>query len=72
MAKSRKPLPTQPETDNYGGGGPTGSSAGAKGVIAWAKSQGASGAANHVKASFQDEAHAPRRRTLDVDCPTTS
>jgi hypothetical protein len=65
MAKSRKPLPQQPETDNYGGGGTTGSSAGAKGAIPWAKGQGPSGAANHVRTSFQDEAHAPRRKTLD-------
>jgi creatinine amidohydrolase len=65
MAKSRKRQPKEIEVDNYGGGGTTGSSAGAKGVIPWAKGQGPSGAAHHISPSYQDEAHAPRRRTLD-------
>ena len=65
MARPRKSQPKQIETDNYGGGGATGSSAGAKGAIPWAKDQGASGPKHHVKPSYQDAAHAPRRKTLD-------
>ncbi len=44
--------------------GGKGRAAGAKAIIAWDKS-GASGADAHVKPSYQDEAHAPRRKTLD-------
>ena len=45
-------------------GGGKGRAAGAKAIIAWDKS-GASGAEQHVKPAYQDEAHAPRRKTLD-------
>ena len=65
MAKARKSQPKESETDNYGGGGATGSSTGAAGVIPWDKKQGASGAKNHIKPSHQDVSHAPRRTTLD-------
>lgn len=53
------------EVDNYGGGGATGSTSGAPGTVAFDPKQRASGAEKHVKPSFQDESHAPRRRTLD-------
>jgi creatinine amidohydrolase len=68
MAKSkptaRKQKPAETEVDNYGGGGTTGTSSGAKGVVAWDRTQRASGAAKHIKPSFQDRSHAPRRATL--------
>jgi len=53
------------EVDNYGGGGSTGNSTGARGVVAWDKNQRASGPKAHIKPAFQDKAHAPRRKTLD-------
>ena len=65
MAKERKAQTKEIETDNYGGGGTTGTSTGAKGVVAWDKSQRASGAKNHVKPAPQDESHAPRRKTIE-------
>lgn len=45
-------------------GGPT-----AKGIIPWDES-GAGGAETHVQPSYQDEAHAPRRSTLDLKLPS--
>lgn len=53
------------EVDNYGGGGATGSSRGAPGVVAFDKKQRASGPEAHIKPSYQDQPHAPRRKTLD-------
>ncbi|HLX64936.1 MAG TPA: creatininase family protein [Planctomycetota bacterium] len=38
---------------------------GAKPIVAWEKT-GASGAEAHVKPAYQDQAHAPRRKTLDA------
>ena len=64
MPKARRPKNSESEVDNYGGGGATGTSSGAKGVIAWDKRQGASGPEHHIKPSHQDESHAPRRKTL--------
>jgi len=52
------------EVDNYGGGGTTGTSTGAPGVVAWNRRQRASGPEKHVKPSYQDESHAPTRKTL--------
>src|SRR4051812_46275909 len=63
--KSSRAVKQIREVDNYGGGGSTGTSEGACGVVAYDLSQRASGAENHIKPAFQDVAHAPRRKTLD-------
>ncbi|MEO7192709.1 MAG: creatininase family protein [Vicinamibacterales bacterium] len=64
MAKQRTRDSSEPEADNYGGGGDTGGGHGAKGVVAWDKTQEASGAAAHIRPAHQDESHAPARTTL--------
>ncbi len=64
-AAARAQKAAQAEVDNYGGGGATGSSSGAPGVVAFDDDQRASGAAAHVKPAYQDISHAPRRKTLD-------
>lgn len=65
MAKTTgKSNAREAEVDNYGGGGSTGTSRSTAGVKAWDRKQRASGAARHVKPSYQDEAHAPRRKTI--------
>lgn len=64
-AAARAQKAAQAEVDNYGGGGATGSSSGAPGVVAFDEAQRASGAEAHVKPAHQDTSHAPRRKTLD-------